>query len=91
MTSVLAAAAAVVVVLWPQIQAVFIWATGLWQGVLNAPLPKPHEEAVAPSYQSAIVNLAAVRLRLRMTDRLGDEQKKAVDALTLALVDGSDQ
>lgn len=91
MTSALAAAAAVVVLLWPKIQSVFGWATGLWQGVLDAPLPKPHEEAVAPSYQSAIANLATVRLRLRLTERLGDEQKKAVDALTLALVDGSDQ
>lgn len=91
MTSALAAAVAVVVLLWPKIRSVFGWATGLWQGVLNAPLPKPHEEAVAPSYQSAIANLANVRLRLRLTERLGDEQKKAVDALTLALVDGSDQ
>lgn len=91
MTSALAAAAAVVVLLWPKIRSVFTWATGLWQGVLDAPLPKPHEEAVAPSYQSAIANLATVRLRLRLTERLGDEQKKAVDALTLALVDGSDQ
>ena len=91
MTSALAAAAAVFLMLWPQIQAAFTWATGLWQGVLHAPLPKPHEEAVAPSYQSAIANLATVRLRLRLTERLGDEQKKAVDALTLALVDGSDQ
>ena len=91
MTSALAAAVAVVVLLWPQIRKAFTWATGLWQGVLDAPLPKPHEEAVAPSYQSAIANLATVRLRLRLTERLGDEQKKAVDALTLALVEGSDQ
>lgn len=90
MTSALAAFAAVVVALWPQILSVSSWATGLWQGVLHAPLPKPHEEAVAPSYQSAIANLATVRLRLRLTERLGDEQKKAVDQLTLALVDGSD-
>jgi hypothetical protein len=32
-----------------------------------------------------------VRLRLLGTAKLGDEQKKAIDTLTLALVDGSDQ
>lgn len=57
----------------------------------RVPLPKPLDQAVAPNYQTAIANLAAVRLRLLRTDCLGDDQKKAIDVLTLALVDGSDQ
>ncbi len=86
----LAAAAAMVVALGPQVQLFVQWAIGLWQDDHFVPPPKPLEEAIAPSYRDAIDNLATVRLRLRVTERLGDEQKKAVDALTLALVDGSD-
>lgn len=44
-----------------------------------------------PGYQTAISNLASVRLRLLATNCLEDDQKKAIDVLTLALVDGSDQ
>jgi hypothetical protein len=44
-----------------------------------------------PSYQAAIANLALVRLRLNLTDTLTDPEKKAIDALTLALVAGSDK
>jgi len=71
----------------------FTWATGLWQGLRKPapPLPTPHEEAVAPSYTQAIDDLACVRTRLKMTDCLHEEQLKAVDVLTLALVAGSDQ
>jgi hypothetical protein len=47
--------------------------------------PKP-----APSYEDAILRLADVRHRLNATDALGDDQRKAIDVLTLALVDGSD-
>jgi hypothetical protein len=90
MTQALAVVAAVVVAFWPQVQLLVRWAIGLWQDDLLVPPPKPLEEAIAPSYQHAISTLATVRLRLRLTDRLGDEQKRAVDALTLALVDGSD-
>lgn len=86
----LAAIAAIVVAFWPQVQMFIQWAIGLWQDDPFVPPPKPLEEAIAPSYQDAIANLATVRLRLRATDRFGEEQKKAVDALTLALVDGSD-
>jgi len=68
------------------------WATGLWQGLRkDSPLPTPHEEAVAPSYTTAIEDLACVRTRLKVTDCLHEEQLKAVDVLTLALVAGSDQ
>lgn len=44
-----------------------------------------------PSYQQAIANLALVRLRLNLTDTLTEPEKKAIDALTLALVAGSDK
>ena len=44
----------------------------------------------APSYEQAILRLADVRHRLNATDALGDDQRKAIDVLTLALVDGSD-
>lgn len=92
MTSVqvLASVAALAVVFGPQVQLAIQWAIGLWQDDSLVPPPKPLEEAIAPSYRDAISDLANVRLRLRTTDRLGDEQKKAVDTLTLALVDGSD-
>jgi hypothetical protein len=44
----------------------------------------------APSYEQAILRLAEVRHRLVATQALGDDQRKAIDVLTLALVDGSD-
>ena len=44
-----------------------------------------------PTYQAAIANLALVRLRLNLTETLTDPEKKAIDALTLALVAGSDK
>lgn len=44
-----------------------------------------------PTYQAAIANLALVRLRLNLTETLTDPEKKAIDALTLALVSGSDK
>lgn len=44
-----------------------------------------------PTYQASLAALAAVRLRLLQTEHLDDERKAAIDALTLALVKGSDQ
>jgi hypothetical protein len=44
-----------------------------------------------PTYQQAIANLALVRKRLVDTGVLGDDQKDAIDKLTLALVEGSDK
>lgn len=44
-----------------------------------------------PSYRSAILDLSQVRARLLATGALGDDQKRAIDILTLALVDGSDK
>jgi len=77
----------------PHLGTAVTWATGLWQGIRKPepPLPTPHEEAVAPSYTKAIDDLASVRTRLKVTDCLKDEELKAVNVLTLALVAGSDQ
>jgi hypothetical protein len=70
-----AAAAAAIVAVWPQLRRI----------------PDVLAPSVGPDYQTAILNLASVRLRLRATDCLGEDQKKAIDVLTLALVDGSDE
>lgn len=85
--------AAVAALGYPHAKTALTWATGLWQGTHKPqpPLPTPREEAVAPSYSSAINDLASVRSRLKATACLKEEQLKAVDVLTLALVAGSDQ
>lgn len=46
---------------------------------------------VRPTYQASLAALAAVRLRLLQTEQLDADRKAAIDALTLALVTGSDQ
>jgi hypothetical protein len=56
-------------------------------GPSDVPAKAPH---LAPTYQSAIADLAHVRLRLVQTKALDDKTKAAIDALTLALVAGSD-
>lgn len=73
----MAAVAAVVVAGWPHIGKAISFLS--------------EKKATGPGYQSAIESLASVRLRLLKTECLGDEQKKAVDTLTLALVSGSDK
>jgi hypothetical protein len=90
---ILAGVAALATVGWPHAKDAAIWATGLWQGLRKPqpPLPKPHEEAVAPSYSKAIGDLACVRARLKATSCLKDGELKAIDILTLALVSGSDK
>jgi hypothetical protein len=67
-------------------------------GVLVAPVvPKilsllPSKPAPAGiTYEQSILRLADVRSRLVATKALGDDQRKAIDVLTLALVDGSDE
>jgi hypothetical protein len=45
----------------------------------------------APSYRDSIFFLSEVRRRLIVTETLDDSRKKAIDVLTLALVDGSDK
>lgn len=56
-------------------------------GPSEAATKPPHMQ---PTYQSAIADLAHVRLRLVQTDKLDDKTKAAIDTLTLALVAGSD-
>jgi len=75
------AAAAVVVAAWPAIKNA--------AGVVP-PLPCQSGKS-GVSYQDAMENIAVVRTRLVKTDSLGEEQKKAIDVLTLALVSGSDK
>lgn len=60
---------------------------GLWQGLKPAPEGPP----AGPTYTTAIENLASVRARLKGTACLAEEQMKAIDVLTLALVAGSDK
>ena len=52
--------------------------------------PSPAPPHLTPTYQSAIADLAHVRLRLVQTKALDETAKKAIDTLTLALVAGSD-
>jgi hypothetical protein len=56
-------------------------------GPSEAAAKPPH---LAPTYQSAIADLAHVRLRLVQTKALDDKARAAIDVLTLALVAGSD-
>jgi hypothetical protein len=81
-------AAAVIAAAWPQIKEL---ATSVLSDDKTVPAPNPLREAVSPNYQTAIADLASVRLRLVHTDGLGDPQKAAIDTLTLALVAGSDK
>jgi hypothetical protein len=56
-------------------------------GPSEAATKPPH---LAPTNQTAIADLAHVRLRLVQTKALDDKTKAAIDVLTLALVAGSD-
>ena len=78
-----AAVAGVGIAVYPYLGNALIWARGLLT-------PGAVVRASGPSFRDAIASLAGVRTRLSETDRLGDAQKKAIDVLTLALVDGSD-
>ena len=84
----LAAGIGVIVLAWPYIPAAVRW---VFLRLADGPAPKPLEEAVAPNYRDSIFYLAQVRFRLSTTGALGDDQKRAIDILTLALVDGSDK
>jgi hypothetical protein len=73
--------------------ALLIAGPSLWRarpvilGPSEAAAKPPH---LAPTYQSAISDLAHVRLRLVQTKALDETARKAIDVLTLALVAGSD-
>lgn len=77
---IVAAVAAVALVAWPLLKKA--------PGLLSA---LARRQPAGPTYQAAIGYLAQVRLRLVATEQLSDDQKKAIDVLTLALVDGSDK
>lgn len=85
----IAAAIGVVVLALPMLphalRLVFEWFDG------PAGPVKPLDEVVAPNYRDSIWHLSQVRFRLRATGALSDDQKQAIDILTLALVDGSDK
>lgn len=67
----------------------------LWPQKQQLASPTPFDIAVAkkshPNYQSSIMALTQVRQRLIATDSLADQQKQAIDTLTLSLVAGSDR
>lgn len=67
-----------------------LWPRGS-DGKAVSPLPAPAAPAAGPGYQAAVADLAAVRSRLVRTSTFTDEEKKAIDTLTLALVAGSDK
>ena len=74
--------------------ALFFWPAGKRPAVGELRVPPPMDPATGktrPTYQSCLVALAAVRLRLVQTESLSDETREAIDRLTLALVAGSDQ
>jgi hypothetical protein len=67
---------------WPMLQAAPAWFAWLASGVGG-------KKTV--SYQAAVGHLAHVRSRLLDTEGLDEPQRAAIDVLTLALVNGSDQ
>lgn len=84
----LAGAVALGIFLWPLLPAII---RGVFLFFDGPPRPvKPLDEVVAPNYRDAIWHLAQVRFRLRVTQKLDEDQRRAIDVLTLALVDGSD-
>lgn len=85
----LAGIAGLVVLLWPALPAAAEWV----RVNLKEPVSPPVRPVVPdePSYHDALLALSAVRARLVATDTLGDDQKRAVEVLTLALVQGGDQ
>jgi hypothetical protein len=84
---IVAAVASVLIVAWPWLKYIAAELGITIAGFLPA-TPRPAKASV--SYEEAIHNLAVVRSRLVATSHLSDEQKKAIDTLTLALVAGSD-
>jgi hypothetical protein len=81
----LAAVAAVGVAAWPTIKTVAVWLSA------RKPVGPVPPAAIKPPYSEAMADLQSVRLRLVRTDCLAQDQKNAIDVLTLALVDGSDK
>lgn len=78
---VLGTGAAALVGLWPKLAP--------YLKRLPSPAPAPTRPGV--SYQAAMVALASVRARLVETGGVSDEAGKAIEAITHALVQGSDK
>jgi hypothetical protein len=84
---VAAAVAAVLIAAGPSLSTV-------WTKVLERvwePQGEPALKPVGPNYQAAMQHLASVRLRLVRTGGLTKESSEAIETLTLALIEGSDQ
>jgi len=85
-----AAILAVCVALWPQMKEVAAWLAARQPSLPSLPtVVKP--SAVHPTYAEVMADLQNVRLRLIRTGCFADDQRAAIDVLTLALVDGSDK
>jgi hypothetical protein len=80
-----ALAVATAIVAWPTLRVVAGWLAA------RRPTLSTVAATVKPSYSTVMDDLQSVRLRLLRTGCLNQDQKNAIDILTLALVDGSDQ
>lgn len=75
--------------------ALYLWPTGSAPSkprpVIDLDLAPPVVvPRILPSYEDSIRSLAAVRARLNKTEKLGEKESEAINAITLALVAGSD-
>lgn len=75
---------AAVVVLWPQIVAIA-------KKIKMPSLPVVDERDDEPTFNDAMISLARVRERMVATDCLADDARHAIEVITHALVEGSDQ
>lgn len=84
---VVAAVVAVALVAGPNIS--WLWTEFLkWR---HAPADDAGLKPIGPNYQTAMGDLASVRLRLVRTDTLTKDAAAAIETLTLALMAGSDK
>jgi hypothetical protein len=75
---------AIVIAASPKIREVLVGFS--WPSLTGSSTTSP-----MPSFKEAIEALSLVRTRIVATGNLEDSQRQAIDALTLALVDGSDK
>lgn len=71
--------------------ALFLWPGKQKPAKSPTPFDIPSPQKCHPAYQAAIMALTLVRQRLIATDSLSDKEKASIDAITLALVAGSDR
>lgn len=86
MITALALAAAVAVLVWPSAKIAAPYVSGI--GIAKAPAPAPAPAHV--SYLLSLQSLQTIRSRLLAAGPMPDDINAAIDALTLALVHGSD-